>query len=326
MEWVETLGKTVAEAIEAALDELGVDEQDAEVVIVEEPKSGLLGLRRSQARVRARVRPAAPRPKRPQRSRRGDERGRSRSRSGGGGGGGQNRPATQVEDRDAESASVVTEKAPGRSGRGGSGRSRSNRSRSGQDAATTNGGARKVEETAMTIEEQSSAVEAFVSGVVEQFGFTAETSAHIDDENIVIEVTGEGLGLLVGPRGATLDALQELARTVAQRRTDERGARVLVDVAGFRARRAQALEEFVRRIVDEVVESGVAQALEPMGAPDRKIVHDVVNSLSGVSTTSEGVEPRRFVVIRPADTSSAATDVDEDDDVDDDLDEDDDED
>jgi spoIIIJ-associated protein len=324
MEWVETLGKTVAEAIEAALDQLGVDEQDAEVVIVEEPKSGLLGLRRSQARVRARVRPAAPRPKRPQRSRRGgDERGgRSRSRSGGGG---QGRPATQVEERDGESAPAATEKAPGRNGQGGSGRSRSNRGRAGQNAATSNGGARKVEETSMTIEEQSSAVETFVSGVVEQFGFTADTATHIEDENIVVEVTGEGLGLLVGPRGATLDALQELARTVAQRRTDERGARVLVDVAGFRARRAQALEEFVRRIVDEVVESGVAQALEPMGAPDRKIVHDVVNSLSGVSTTSEGVEPRRFVVIRPADSANTVAEV-ENDDVEDDADEDDDED
>ena len=70
MEWVETTGRTVREALDAALDELGVDEQDAEVVVLEEPRSGLFGLRRSGARVRARVRPTAPRPKRPQRPRR----------------------------------------------------------------------------------------------------------------------------------------------------------------------------------------------------------------------------------------------------------------
>src|SRR5580700_10549919 len=70
MEWVETTGRTLQAAIDAALDTLGVDEQDAEVVVVDEPRTGLFGLRRSDARVRARVRPATPRPKRPQRSRR----------------------------------------------------------------------------------------------------------------------------------------------------------------------------------------------------------------------------------------------------------------
>jgi spoIIIJ-associated protein len=155
----------------------------------------------------------------------------------------------------------------------------------------------------MTIEEQAQTVNAFVTGVVERFGFEATTTTRVEDENIVVDVQGDGLGLLVGPRGATLDALQDLARTVVQRRADERGARILVDVAGFRARRAQALEEFVRRVSTEVLDSGIAQALEPMGAPDRKIVHDVVNSIDGVATTSEGVEPRRFVVVRPADGS-----------------------
>ena len=69
MEWIETTGRSVAEALDAALDELGVDEQDAEVVIIEEPRSGLFGLGRSEARIRARVRPSSPRPKRSQRDR-----------------------------------------------------------------------------------------------------------------------------------------------------------------------------------------------------------------------------------------------------------------
>src|ERR1700677_5035547 len=70
MEWVETTGRTVQEATEHALDQLGVDESDAEVVVLEESRSGFLGLGRSDARIRARVRPAAPRQKRPPRSRR----------------------------------------------------------------------------------------------------------------------------------------------------------------------------------------------------------------------------------------------------------------
>ena len=78
MEWVETVGKTIAEATEAALDELGIDESEAEIVVLEEPRSGLFGLRRTEARVRARVRPAAARPKRSQRGRRRESRSEDR--------------------------------------------------------------------------------------------------------------------------------------------------------------------------------------------------------------------------------------------------------
>lgn len=167
----------------------------------------------------------------------------------------------------------------------------------------------------MSVEEQSESVRNFVSGVVENFGLQATTSVRIDEGEIFVDVTGEELGLLIGPRGATLDSLQELARTVIQRRSEEHAARVTVDVSGFRARRTAALESFVRRIAEEVLNSGVAEALEPMSPADRKIVHDTVNDLDGVVTTSEGVEPRRYVVIRPAEvaTEAAAELTDEDD-------------
>lgn len=151
----------------------------------------------------------------------------------------------------------------------------------------------------MAIEEQAELVGSFVRGVVERFGFQADTRVRTDEEHIFVDVDGTDLGLLVGQRGATLDALQELARTVVQRRSDEHGVRVIVDVAGFRAKRAAALESFARRVAGEVLTSGVAEALEPMNAADRKIVHDTVNGIAGVGTTSEGVEPRRYVLIRP---------------------------
>jgi spoIIIJ-associated protein len=116
---------------------------------------------------------------------------------------------------------------------------------------------------------------------------------------VLVDVTGDELGLLVGPRGATLAAIEELVRTVVQRQTGGHGVRVHVDVAGYRARRREALTEFTRQLAERVRDDGTEQALEPMGAPDRKVVHDVVGEIDGVTTSSEGEEPRRRVVIRP---------------------------
>lgn len=151
----------------------------------------------------------------------------------------------------------------------------------------------------MSVESQAAAAVAFVNGVVERFGLEAGTEVRTDEEHVFVSVSGADLGLLVGPRGATLDALQELTRTVVQRRGEEHTTRVVVDVAGYRAKRTAALEAFVRRVAIEVLESGAPQALEPMNPADRKVVHDTANGIDGVDTTSEGVEPSRYVVIRP---------------------------
>ena len=307
MEWVETTGRTVADAVDAALDELGVDEQDAEIVIVSEARVGLFGLGRTEARVRARVRPATPRPKRSQ---------RERSRSGRGvraSGGGRNRgvptkrasgettselaqkpePAAKTTGSSATQTTTARSRSRRRGGRG-------RKSPGGRPA----GGGRSGEEDPMSVEEQVDVVTAFVSGVVERFGFEATTTTRVDEENLFVDVTGEDLGLLIGPRGATLDALQELARTVVHRHGDDQALRVIVDVAGFRQRRAAALETFTKRRAEEVLASGVAEALEPMSAADRKIVHDTVSAFPGLETSSEGIEPKRFVVIRPVSAAS----------------------
>ena len=123
----------------------------------------------------------------------------------------------------------------------------------------------------MTVEEQVELVGTFVRGVVERFGYEATTTTRIEDDRLYVDVTGEDLGLLIGPRGSTLDALQELARTVVQRRGDERALRVVVDVAGFRARRAAALESLTRRRAAEVLEAdcGSPRADVGFGPEDR---------------------------------------------------------
>ena len=112
-------------------------------------------------------------------------------------------------------------------------------------------------------------------------------------------MTGTDLGLLIGPKGQTLTSVQDLTRTVVQRKLGARSERLLVDIASYRQKRRVALERFTRQQVDKVLESGQRLALEPMSAADRKVVHDTVNAIEGVTTTSEGEEPNRRVVIMP---------------------------
>jgi spoIIIJ-associated protein len=156
-----------------------------------------------------------------------------------------------------------------------------------------------VEETDVPIEEQAETAEGFTRGLMEAFGASAQVESHIEgDDTVLVDVEGDDLGLLVGPRGATLAAIEELVRTVVLRQTGGHGARIHVDVGGYRAKRRQALTEFAQGLATQVLESGQDQALEPMSASDRKVVHDAVAEIDGVDTSSEGEDPRRRVVIR----------------------------
>ena len=151
------------------------------------------------------------------------------------------------------------------------------------------------------LETHTQIVEEFLAGLVDAFGYEADVTTHdVDDETAEVHVDGSDLGLLVGPKGNTLGAVQELSRTVVHRKVAGTAAgRVRIDVAGYRQRRRDALERFASGVADEVKESGVQKALEPMNPADRKIVHDTINDIDGVSTVSEGEEPRRRVVIVP---------------------------
>ncbi len=155
----------------------------------------------------------------------------------------------------------------------------------------------------LDIDEQRDAVEDFLTGLVTAFGRPEATVTVKADEEGTLEASVEGdeLGLLVGPKGATLQAVHELVRSMVQRRfVGQAHARVRVDVAGYRARRKEALERFTRTVADEVLSSGRAKFLDPMMASDRKVVHDVANEIEGVRTASEGEEPFRRVIIQPA--------------------------
>ncbi len=148
--------------------------------------------------------------------------------------------------------------------------------------------------------QQAGVARDFLGGLLEAFDTPGAVEVReVDEETVEVAVTGEDLGLLIGPKGATLAALQEVTRTVVQRQTGGRNGRILVDVGGYREKRRSALARFTQEIAAQVRETGVRRVLEPMSAADRKVVHDVVNEIPGVSTTSEGEEPRRRVIIEP---------------------------
>jgi spoIIIJ-associated protein len=313
MEWVETTGRTIAEALDAALDELGVDEEDVEYEVLEEPKSGFLGrLGSSEGRIRARVKPIS-REKPGERQRR-TRRGSSRPRGGGSGNGAGGGNGSRQRSGSSSSEGGASDTSASDSGSSGAGSSSGRRRRAGNGGGAggsrgQSGNARQDQkqesnvdtiESDVPIEEQAAAAERFTQGLVDAFDLGAQAKSVIEDDVVLVDVTGPNLGLLVGPKGATLHAIEELVRTVVQRQTDGHGVRIHVDVAGYRAKRRAALADFTTNLAEKVLETGRAQALEPMSASDRKVVHDTAAEIDGITTISEGEDPRRRVVLRPA--------------------------
>ena len=94
--------------------------------------------------------------------------------------------------------------------------------------------------------------------------------------------------------------MQDLTRVASQRRLGDHDTRLRVDVGGYRERRRVALGGFAEQMANEVISSGVARVLEPMSSADRKIIHDILSSVVGIATRSEGDDPYRRVVIAPA--------------------------
>ena len=307
MEWVETTGKTVEEAKEMALDILGVDYVDAEFEILEEPKSGFLGISKKLARVKARVKPAVPRAKdtrRPRRRKVREEPEKPKAAAAA-------PVAPKVAEPPAESISKSTAKSEPVSGRGGGKPSSRNGNRGPKKSSVeaNEGKEPEMETESMSLAEQATVAQSFLAGILNEIGLEGTVAVQgIEDDTINISVTGAELGLLIGPRGAVLAAVQDMTRTVVQRNAGGRSGRIVVDIDGYREKRRGALEAFARKLAEEVRDSGVSKVFEPMNSSDRKIVHDVIGEIAGVKTRSEGYEPRRYVVVEPV-TEEVAEEV-----------------
>jgi spoIIIJ-associated protein len=157
------------------------------------------------------------------------------------------------------------------------------------------------EAAALALDEDGQAAEArsLVAQIVETLGVDAEVVAREDDEAIVVTCSGPDVGLLIGRHGQTIDAIQYLLNVIAYRAYGDEKKDVVVDAAGYRARRQATLETLALRVAERVRESGEREELEPMTAVERKVVHLSIKEVPGVGTTSEGMEPNRYVVVVP---------------------------
>ena len=292
MEYVEVRGKTVDVAVEAALEELGIDRERAEIEVIQEPEKGFLGMGGKDALVRVKARPAQKRRRRRKRGERnegerneGDRSNKDQSRPPAGGGRGSDKseqPRRSGRDNDRQ-----RERRPAEARTDSR---RENEGRKGNDQQSTK------EATEVSIEEQTPVVESFLKGLVEAFGLDGTVSVTTDDDVIVADVSGPQTEAMVGPRGSTIEAIHELTKTVLQRQT-QASARVRLDIAGYAERRRQALAIYANQLIDQVLSEGGEVMLEPMSAGDRKTIHDAVAARQGVRSYSEGEAPQRFVVI-----------------------------
>jgi spoIIIJ-associated protein len=217
---VERSGASVEEALEAALTELGASEQEVDVQIVQEPRSGFLRRGAQEAVVRVRLR-------------------------------GEAEPGSE----DAED-----------------------------------------------LDEQGDLAAEFVEQFLDLLGIPGDAEPNFAEGVMYVDVWGEdtdGMGLLIGRHGQTLEALQEVVRGAVQRRLEAR-CRVIVDVEDYRKRRRSQLASRAQGVARRVKRSGRPERLEPMNAFERKIVHDAVAEVGGLETSSEGEDPERRVVIRRA--------------------------
>lgn len=288
MEWVNTTADTVEAATEEALDLLGVTIDEVELEVVEEPQRGLFGRTRGQARVRARLRPAEIRPKQDRRRRGRDKRSRSGERSGS-----QASTATDTVTTDEAPATPSASSAP--STRNGGRQRRRNSGGHERTAMNNDTHDREPVDPAVVGE----AAVAFMNGLVDAFGASATVTLERDETELEVRVDGDELGLMVGPGGRTLTAIQDIARVAAQRKLGDHETHLRIDIAGYRERRRASLEAFAKKAAAKVRETGKAIAIEPMASPDRKVIHDVLASEDGVGTRSEGEDPNRRVIVFP---------------------------
>ena len=292
MEWVETTGKTIEDARELALDQLGVAADDAEFEVLESPRPGLFGRMRGEARLKARVRPAQVRPKQERRRRTKTDKASTSDVAAEA-----TSPEEPVETTSSETA------APKRNARPSA--KKSSASKSSFRPATTTTQEQKMTtderpESTVTPDEVGAAAVTFMDGLTSAFGATGTSTLSVDELELEVKVTGSELGLLVGPGGRTLNAIQDLARVAAQRKLGDHDTRLRIDVAGYRERREAALASFARDVAEQVRTSGTARSLEPMASSDRKVIHDVLNEEDGVASRSVGEDPDRRIIVEPS--------------------------
>ena len=296
MEWVEVQGKTVDIAVDVALRELDVKSRDdAKVEIIQEPKAGFLGVGGRDAIVKVSRAPK----KRRRRRGRGQSSGSKPASDASGNSGKSGDSAGNREGSDQGSQKRSSQKPNRKSSQKPAQKSQNKQSRKPrQEKMVSNSDAQKSDDRPeqAPIEEQAEVAAGFITGLLDAFGLEGTVETTIEDDVLYIEVEGSQTEALVGHKGSVMQSVHELTRTVVQRKTY--GApRMRIDIAGYRARRREALKIYTGKLATQVIEEQDEAMLEPMNAADRKVIHDAVAEIDGVRSFSEGDEPRRAVVI-----------------------------
>ena len=267
-EFIDVTGKTEEEAIQNALRQLGLDRDDVSVEILERAKSGFLGLGSCPAKVRVSYGPEeeeeapAPPASEPQEERQ-EERPKPPKA--------EKKP--RQERRPAETPAVPAEKAPA------------------EPSAPVVDLGEEVDD------EKAQAIRKFLSGLLEQMENTAEIHVYLLEKGrykVILE--GKNLGALIGRRGETLDAIQQLT-SYAVNRSGSGRVRVQLDAENYREKREQSLQHLARKVAAKVTRYRRSVTLEPMNAYERHVIHTALQDVPCVTTYSTGTEPNRRVIV-----------------------------
>ena len=268
-EFIDVTGKTEEEAIKKALLQLGMDRDDVSVEILERAKSGFLGIGSCPAKVRVTYGPEeeeipAPQPKIEKEA----------------------KTPEKKQEKKAEKKTEKTEKKAEKS-------SHKKEKKAEKPAAPVVSAQDLGEEVD---DEKAQAIRTFLSGLLEQMGSSAVVKVYLPEKGrYKVYLEGENLGALIGRRGETLDAIQQLT-SYSVNRTGGR-VRVQLDAEGYREKREQSLQHLARKVANKVVKYHRSVTLEPMNAYERHVIHTALQDVAGVTTYSTGVDPNRRVIV-----------------------------
>ena len=283
-QYIDVTGKTEEEAIQNALRQLGLDRDDVSLQILERAKSGFLGLGSCPAKVRVSYGPEeeepAPAPVKEERADRWAE----------------ERWGDEAAEEEAPRRPRREERKPRRE-------RREDRPAQKQETAAP---AEAVQTPAPAVpqdlgeevdDEKAQAIRRFLSGLLEQMESSAEIRIYLPEKGrykVILE--GKSLGGLIGRRGETLDAIQQLTSYAVNRSGGGR-VRIQLDAEGYREKREQSLQHLARKVAAKVTKYRRSVTLEPMNAYERHVIHTALQDVPGVTTYSTGVDPNRRVIV-----------------------------
>lgn len=264
-QFIDVTGKTEDEAISRALEQLGLDRDDVSVEILERAKAGFLGLGSCPAKVRVSYGPEEePASQQPRAEKVREER-VERPRA--------PRPEKKTVEKPAEKPQHREEPK--------------------QEPVQSV----KTEELGEEVnDDRAQEIKKFLSGLLQQLEVQAEIKVYLPEKGrYKVFLEGQGLGAIIGRRGETLDAIQQLT-SYSVNRTGSR-VRIQLDAENYRAKREQSLERLANKVAGKVVKYRRSVTLEPMNAYERHVIHTALQEVPGVTTYSTGVDPNRRVIV-----------------------------